>query len=230
MQLPSKRVIYVLIAFILGSFSFIIFPVLINQGVFSQGFGENLSSEFIGLLVTLFLFVVIIEARDVLAWKKVEKRVKERIGRQTKFLFNTFIDTYGTNAPRFIGMEPLAVDVYRKSLIELKNKILEDPEKFELSNRGQQLVKADEFMLLTTPYYETRRIILSDLEGKYWRFLNPEIQTSLMNIQDELEALIIEFQKPFKNNVEKCKLVENIMRKIIQEIKILKDKGIDVVF
>ena len=229
MQLPSKRVIYVLIAFILGSFSFIIFPVLINQGVFSQGFGENLSSEFIGLLVTLFLFVVIIEARDVLAWKKVEKRVKERIGRQMKFLFNTFIDTYGTNPPRGIT-GPLDVDVYRKSLIELKNKILEDPEKFELSSRGHAFVTSDDFMLLNAPYIEARRIILSDLEGKYWRFLNPEIQTSLMNIQEELEALIIEFQKPFKNNVEKCKLVENIMRKIIQEIKILKDKGIDIVF
>ena len=69
---------------------------------------------------------------------------------------------------------------------------------------------------------------MSTLEGKYWRFLKPEIQSSIMNIQDELENLVLELHKiPPKNVAEP---LEAIMQKILGEIKILRDNGVDVIF
>ncbi len=47
----------------------------------------NFLAEVFGLLFTLTIFMMILDLREILEWKSVEKRVKKRLGRQINAIF-----------------------------------------------------------------------------------------------------------------------------------------------
>ncbi len=223
--LISRWFVYLLIGIVLVLFSSVLFPSMINQNVIPQDFGLNLMSECWGLLFILVFFVGIIELRDLIEWRRVEKKVKKRIKNRMKSLFDTFVLTLCSD----FASRNCPAEEYPKKVAELKNKIWANPKEFRLCGRGYALIDAPkEFMQCGALFYDSIINFLSTVEIKYMRFLNSVIQESLMNIQDELGNLILEFRGDPQRNRERGAKIEVIMQKIITEMKKLSDNGIDI--
>jgi len=219
--LLSKWFYYGLIALALLAFIFVLLPYYVQKNVFSPDIGVNFHSEAWGLLFTLLIFIVLFDLREWLDWKSVEDRVRERIRRQILGLFAELSIFCKIDREHF---DPLSEKKQADS-IEKQLNILTS-ERIELTNEAKRdLLEVDlrrnwEWVL------DSRRKNLSQIEQKYLRFLNSEIQASLMDIQDYLDSLCLQFRLRHTKEEDFFESFSSWTGKIMKEILKLKRKGI----
>ena len=210
----SKRFFYCFIGSVLVLVWFIGIPFFLYLGIINEDLALNLVSEIWGLFFTLLMFVVLLECRDWLEWKSFEDTIKKRMGKQLYTLFNIL--------GRFVYSETFKPDLSKeetlkilKSLSEMKEAKLNDYANYYLPTPKDDLSSYQLEILFRYRHY------LSDYETKYFRFLKAETRSSLLEIQERLDAIEEDFRlvKRFEGSqdvVEKS-MAESILR-IMKEI------------
>jgi hypothetical protein len=218
----SKWFYYVIIAIFLALIYY-----LISVGIsYNNDFALRFNPTLIGLIINFAIFIVFFDLREYLASKKVEGKVKWRIGWEIYAIFGdivTFCEV-DNQVCTGDGQDLSAWKDWRKRQLDQlsKGKIVLGNYKIQL--RDSKISEGYASMLAS------RKNSLSGLEDKYSKFLSLEVQSSLMDIQVELEHIGIALwrSKFFETKNEK-ELTEPI-EKIIGEMVKLREKGIGIGF
>lgn len=220
--LLSKWFYYALIAIVLF--------ILLCYALYETSLGNDMAARFLptlfGLMFTLIIFTIFFDLREDLEWKKVEDRVKRRIGKQIHGIFVELSNLCEVQRVLF-GADISSDEAWR----ELNRKQLKQmAEKVKLTDLAKELGEKPDLALSYATLVELRRTCLSEIEGKYIRFLNPTLRASLMGIQDYLEDLRFEFKVPGGNREALEKNLSTIIEKIMKEIITIRENGIDIGF
>lgn len=78
--------------------------------------------------------------------------------------------------------------------------------------------------------FEDEEIRVSEIEGRYGKFLDSELQTSLLNIEEYLHRLRFELLGYVGEETEREKAISDLMAKIAKEIAQLRERKIDIGF
>lgn len=218
--LLSKWLIYGFILLLLMAIVYVLIPYLIQVGVISPALALNIYSEALGLFFTLLVFMGFLELRSWLEWKSVEKRVKNRVGRQIDAVYSHLIifcqveKVHAFPLPK--GGRKGWVDRQLDALTSEEVRLTEEGKK-DLLKEGmrQGYVKILESILNS----------LGRLEERYSKFLSSEVRASLMDIQAYLDELTLEFSIRHLRNEDYFQLVSNLIGKIMKEIKRLRENG-----
>ncbi|MCW3998245.1 MAG: hypothetical protein NWF10_06725 [Candidatus Bathyarchaeota archaeon] len=224
MPLPSKWKVYLIIGVFLVS---VITIIMANIQINSESLGENLLSEFVGLLVTLIFFSGLIAISDYFEYKDVNKKVRERLERIINPLVNEILD-YAILPGHPVDQETYDEEI--RAQINSKERIFSDPMRyFHFDGPGSWVFTDEEFYSPeVAKAFEPILASLSTLENIHLKYLDPKVHLSLINMQIELDNLIKEIRKPFNSNTED--LLTEIMKKILVEIKTLRENGINITF
>ena len=216
---------YFLTAVVLVILNVVVFPYLIQGQVISRDFGDNLISEFWGILATLVLLIVIFEIREQLVKKSLKERLFERIGRQLYLVFNII--------RKFVVTKRHSVRLSRQEFLdELKEQ--SSKESLILDDYAWNYLPkpADRLYGLELESLFRSRSVLGDLEVKYLEFLEPELRLSLMEIQHSLDALksTVHFMREMEVDLEVLsKSISKDIHCIMKEIyKIHAKTGIEI--
>ena len=194
-------------------FIFVVFPNLLANGIIDRDLNLNLFSETWGLLFTLLFFVMLFELKDILEWKKVESRVKWRIGWEIYALFGNISTLCEVDTHTHGGVPNLSAwkDSQKRQLEQLsKGKVV--------LGYGKELLENSKLIEGYASIVATRKNALSGLEDKYFRFLNSEVQCSLMDIQIELERLYNGLKRIELFDIKDENVLTEPIEKIISEI------------
>jgi hypothetical protein len=215
---------YLLIGITLLFCIFVIFPILLACGIIDRDLHLNLFSEFVGLLVTLILFTMLLEGTKLLDWRKVESKVKWRIGWEIYGIFDNVLNlcevkTTTGGAGRDISAWK---DAKKRQLEEVtKGKIV-------LSELGMQVLEDSKLAKSYAEALTTSKNNLSNFELKYYRFFSSDVQCSLMDIQIEIEKILMEiWRSEFLKTKDRDRLTKSA-EKIMKEIANLSENGIGV--
>lgn len=187
--LLSKWFYYGLIAVVL-----LILTVLSLYGI---SVGYDIALRFLptlgGLWFTFGIFYVFFDVREKLEWKSVEGKVMKGIEREIDSIFTELSLMCRVNMI-FFGESGITEEALKKrkeeelerlaNNIELNQDIVD--EIFEKGRAGVALELAS--------YFDKHRILLSEIETKYPKFLDPQLQTALMEIQEYLGYLRYELR------------------------------------
>jgi hypothetical protein len=209
----SKRFCYSLIAILLA---IIFVAVWIASSSFNNDFANRFMPTLIGIIFNFAIFIVFFDLREKLEWKEVEDRVKKRIGSE---IFSSFtLLTYFCEVDRSLDGDIHNRETWKK----LERKQLKQmTEKVVLNElMVKDLSEKKDLALNYASLVESNRIRISEIEGKYFRFLNLKLRTSLMDIQDYLGDLRFEV----KVSIVKKETIE----KIAKEIASIQKSGIDI--
>jgi len=174
-----------------------------------------------GLMFTLLIFIVLFDLKEYLEWKSVEDRVKRKIGRQIRALF--------AHLSIFCQVERVHYDPLSKEkkirLVEKQlNKLASEEIRFTAGAKrdllDENIRQSYEGLL------ESKLNSLGRLEERYYRFLDSEVRASLMDIQDYLDELGLEFKVRHVRDEDYFKSISDLIGKIMREILRLKRKGI----
>lgn len=211
----SKWLYYCLTAIFLIVFGWKIIPYLVENGIINIDLGFNLQSETFGIIFTLLMLVVVLELREQLRWRKVKEKVFDRISIQLRSLFiqlTHFVEFTWSSKPYSI-------------LEELKSK-----QSLAFSKEGMQTLNDKNLSRVL----ENRMIGFGELEERYYRFLESELELSLMEIQRLLRRLrdgMIQYQnlatRKFVSEEFQQKELLSITHAIIKEIGKIHDLGLD---
>lgn len=205
--------------------------VMICFSLYEMSLGNELASRFLptlcGLLFTLAILTVFFDLREELEWKEVEDRVKKRIGSEIFSLFTMLRDFCEVD-------RSLVGDIHdretwkeqeRKQLRQMTDKVV--PNESMVSD----LLEKKDLALNYASLVDSNRIRISEIEGKYGRFLNPKLRAPLMDIQDCLEDLRFELKLGSVGSAEKLsESLSTIIEKIVKEINNIRENGIDIGF
>lgn len=219
----SKWFYYFLTGFFLLALSIGFLPSALNGNDISA----NFLSETWGLFFTLVIFVMLFELRESLEWKSVEDRVKRRIGKRIHAIFielSTFCEVN-----RVLFGEKIFDDEAWK---ELENKQLEEltSKEIRLNDFAKEALKDTNTRLSLASTLDSRRAYLSEVEAKYFKFLDSELQTYLMDIQDYLEALSFELRVRRSKEQNFHKSIAKLIGKIMKEIAHVRQSDINIGF
>jgi hypothetical protein len=222
--LLSKRFIYSLIVLVLIFF--------ICLSLYEAHLGNDLAARFLptlcGLLVTFGIFTVFFDVREELEWKEVEDRVKKRIGSEIFTLFKLLtdfceVDKSLASADR-ANIEKLK-ELERKQLEQMTGKVV------LIETLLSDLLEKKDLAANFASLFDSIRIRISEIEGKYGRFLNPKLRVPLMDIQDCLDELRFELKLGSVGSAERLhQSLSTIIEKIIKEINNVRGNGIDIGF
>jgi len=204
--LLSKWFYYILIS--IGLILFWIFLLPLALG--GEQLAANFLAEVFGLLFTLVILVMILDYREWLEWKSVEHRVRKRIQGQILGLF----------AELSIFCKMKGADSFENQLNRLAS------EKIELTKEAKSDLLEYDLRRDWEWILDSRRKNLSEIEAKYLRFLDSEIQASLMDIQDYLNSLCIQFRLRHTKDEDFVESFSSWTGKIMKEVLKLKRKGI----
>ena len=194
--LLSKWFIYAYIALILFFGTYVILPRFILMEIISPELGLNLYSESIGLFFTLFIFIMLFDTREWLLWKRVEDRVEKRIEIVAQRIFSElsrFCEVNLEERVRKLRSEgDFSKEEFKKDGIRYLDRIRLNSlasGDFKLSDLAKELWKDEKKASLLASSLDSKRTQLSELEGKYLKFLDADLQVSLMDIQGYLSTL-----------------------------------------
>jgi cell division protein FtsB len=222
MLLP-KRFLY--------SFIVIVLVFFICFSSYEVWLGNDLAARFLptlcGLLVTFGIFTVFFDIREQREWKEVEDRVKKRIGSEIFSLFTMLRDFCEVD-------RSLVGDIHnRETWKESERKQLKQmTEKVTLIEPlVEDLLEKKDLALNYASMFDSIRTRISEIEGKYGRFLNPKLRAALMDIQDYLDDLRFELKLGSIGNAEKLhQSLSTLIEKIVKEINNIRESGIDIGF
>ena len=177
-------------------------------------------SESWGLLFTLIFFVGIFDLREWLEWKSVEDRVKRRIGRLLRATFATLSIFCRVERVHYEPNEKEKkielVERQLNTLISEEIKFTKETEKNLLDETNKQSLKA---------ILDSRINRLGGIEERYSRLLGSEVRGSLMDIQEYMDELCLEFSIPHMRKEDFFKRVKELVSKIMKETQKMKSKG-----
>ncbi len=78
-------------------------------------------------------------------------------------------------------------------------------------------------------YLYSKKAALSEIEGKYLKFLDSEVQTSLMDIQDYIHELNFALRFTFREE-RFCEYISRWIKRIMKEIVKIRESKIDIGF
>lgn len=218
--LLSRWFYYFFITLGLFSFILVILPYFIQNQIISPDLGRNLFSEGWGILFTLLFLVMIFELRDWFQWKSVREQVFRRLGSELQYIcyFLLSIVDVGNAKERI------------RHISNLKGKIA-------LNSTGEEFFvkpkESDNIVFM-------RRILkgqqyLSEIETKYFRFIDPKLRLSIMKVQIGLEELGFHFE--LRNAfIERGRenayldMIESDIRDMLTEIYKIYEMGIEISF
>jgi hypothetical protein len=220
--LLSKPFLYGLIVI-----SLIFFICLSLYGVW---LGNDLAKRFLptlcGLLVTFGIFTVFFDIREEREWKKVEDRIKKRIGSQIFDLFTMLTYFFEVDRVMFGDFNDRETwkNLERKQLKQMTEKVPlnDDLLKDLLEKRNLAMDYATTF--------DSIRIRISEDESKYGRFLNPKLRASLMDIQTSLERLRFELKFTIGSIEKLHQSLSPVFEEIVTQINNIRESGIDIGF
>ena len=204
--------------------------ILLCFTLYEMSLGNDMASRFLptlfGLMFTLVIFTIFFDLGEDLEWKKVEDRVKRRIGIQIHGIF-VELSNLCELEQRLVGNDLFSDEAWK----ELNRKQLKQmTEKVKPNDIIKELWGKQDLALSWTTLFDSRRARLSEIEGKYIRFLNPTLRASIMDIQDYLEALRFAFRVPNAKREVFEKNLSTIIEKIVKEITTIRENGIDIGF
>jgi len=220
--LLSKWFAYALITIVLF--------ILLCFTLYEMSLGNNMATKFLptlfGLMFTLVIFTIFFDLREKLEWKKVEDRVKRRIGMRIHGIFVELSNLCDVD----LVLE--GDDIFSdKAWRELQRKQLKQmTEKVKLNETAKKLWKERKLAFSYATLFDSRRARLSEIESTYIRFLNPTLAASIMDIQDYLENLHFELTFPHSKIEIFEERLSTIIEKIVKEIVTIRENGIDIGF
>jgi len=199
---------------------FFLFLYVLPFALKGNDIAANFVAELLGLLITLAVFVMFFEWREKLEWKSVEGRVKQRISRQIRGLFADLSILCDVERVLF---GPFSDERFE----ELADKQLNTLASGDvlLHDEARKSLREKDFRLQYARLAESRETSLGQIEDKYSKFLDSEIQTSLMDIQDHLQNLNLEFRIRHTREEDFFKSISYSIGQIMKEIQSLKRKG-----
>ena len=215
--LLSKWLYYGLIAVVLLLLFFYFLP--------SVWKGEDIATNFIaeiwGLFFTLAIFIVLLDFREVLEWKSVEDRVRRRLGMQIRALFAELSIFCKVERVHF---DPLSEEKRIKLVEKQLNTLASEEIRFTVEAKKDLL---DENLRRSYERgLDSRLNSLGRIEERYSKFLDSEVRASLMDIQDYLDRLSLEFRIRHIRDEDYFRSISDLIGKIMKEILKLKRKGI----
>jgi uncharacterized membrane protein YheB (UPF0754 family) len=215
--LLSKWFYYTLIFLGLILFYLFFLPLALS----GEQLAANFLAEIFGLLFTLVIFVMIFDFREWLEWKSVEDRVRDRIRREVLGLFAELSIFCKMEREHFDSIaEKKRGDLFEKQLNRLAS------EKIELTKEAKRDLLEEDLRRNWEWILDSRRKNLGQIEKKYLKFLDSEIQASLMDIQDYLDSLCLQFRLRHTRDEDFFESFSSWTGKIMQQILKLKRKGI----
>jgi len=210
----SKWFYYGLVAIAL----FVIICFLLYEMSVGNDMATRFLPTFVGLMFTLVIFMTFFDIRENLEWKEVEDRVKKRIGKEIHSIFVELSNLCEVDRES-VG------DVHNcEAWNEQRRKQLKQmTEKVELNDWAKEMLEKNGLALHLASFFDSRRTLLSEIEGKYFRFLNPKLRASLIDIQDCLEDLRFELKGRGAD-------ISTVIKKITKEIASIRESGIDIGF
>jgi len=220
--LLSKWLSYILFAVFLLALLLLLLPSVWE----GSDIATNILSEVFGLFMTLVIFVMFFEWRDRLEWKVVKSRIEKRIGGQ---IFALFMELSMLCEARKVLKGDLDSEASWK---ELKKKQLEEltSKKVTLNKEGRGLWENREFASSLALLIDSRRDYLAEVEGKYRRFLDSQLQASLMDVQEYLTDLRLELRVARGKKEDFCKSISDLISRIMKEIANIRKRGIYIGF
>jgi hypothetical protein len=207
--------------------------------------GNELAREFlpetIGWFITFMILTFFLELREEIESKSIEERVKRRINRHTH---NIFIELgFLCHIKRILTGNVIDdPDAWKKLKLEQFDTMTTKP--IRLDRRAIKLLFTNNNARLQyVSLFDKYESYLADLESRYYKFLDSDIQSSLMDIQeylhqlrftltvrvipeysdDSIESVIGKRQLDFEHEIE------NIISKIMKEIQFIRqDLGIEL--
>lgn len=182
--LLSKWFYYGLIAVVL--------LILTTLSLYGISLGYDIALRFLptlgGLWFTLGIFYVFFDVRERLEWKSVETKVMKGIEGEIDSIFIELSLMCEVNMV-FFGEAGMTEEAIKKrnedELARLATNLeLNQHTVDEIFEKGREGLASE-----LASYFDKHRILLSEIEMKYSKFLNPQLQTALMEIQEYLGCL-----------------------------------------
>jgi hypothetical protein len=204
---------------------FLILPTLTINKIINQDLQWNFFSELLGILFTLFFFIMILDLRDFFEWKRVKTRVNNSIGREINFIFMNLKELCKVTK----GLQGDSPDLEKWK--ELCNKQLEQMTKQEIVLEfGRELLEKSELATSYASLIQARNNSLSIVEGKYLKFLSSEVQEALMNIEQELDEIYFTLNWSAVFDARNYEKLSKSINKIMKQIVKIRENGIDIGF
>jgi hypothetical protein len=203
----------------------ILLLILIALTSYGTSLGIEIAARFlptfVGLFVTLLIFWIFFDVREKLEWKSVEDRVRKKIGRQIGSIFSNIRMLCEVEATETRSLTEIDWNrESKKDLNDLVNKGV------KLNNQWKDTIIASQF----SKFFEEQENLISEIEGKYGKFLGSELQTSLLDIEEYLRRLSFEILGFIGEDAEIEKAISDLIAKIAKEIVKLRESGIDIGF
>ena len=223
--LLSKWLIYVSLGLVLVLFMLVVFPVLKSTGIINQDLTLNLFSETWGLLFTLLFFVILFEVREFLEWKKVETKVNKRIGREIYRIFVELSQLCEVNKQVSGADYNLSAlkDLWKRQLEQLTTKEV-------VLEFGKELLGKAELAKSYASLIESLSNALSGVEAKYLKYFGSNLQSSLIDIEEELDRIHFVLKKAEIFGSKDEDTLRKSIQKIMEEIVKIRDNKIDIGF
>lgn len=186
----------------------------------------NLIAEIFGLFFTLVVFMMFFDFRERIEWKSVEAKVKRRIGRQIHVIFTELL--FLCDVEMVLVGDPSSDEAWKK-LSQRQLDILTSA-KIKINESAKELWEKRDLASNLASIFDSRRAYLSEVEGKYLKFLDSELQSSLMDIQDYLERLRLELRVMRAKKEYFYESLSILIGKIMKEIAQTRKSGIDIGF
>jgi len=200
---------------------------LLPNALGGHDMAANFIVEIFGLFFTLVAFMIFFDLRESLKWKAIEAKVKRRIGRQVRTIFTELTilcEVESVIKGTRIHDGEAWNDLSRRQLNQLVSS------QVSLSKLGKELLDDSDQRHNLRSFLDSRRIYLSDLEGKYLRFLSSELQESLMDMQDSLEKLCFEMKVRRTKADAFHKAITDLIAEIMSQIARARKHGLDIGF
>ena len=176
----------------------------------------------LGIGIPTSLTPLLYEMGKKLEWKSVERRVRRRIGRYLRGLF--------TSLSILCEMESMQVDpLSQKREQELFEKQLNSfaSGKIKLNARAKKSLLENFARAFYASFIEAKMAYLADIEDRYSRFLDSELQASLVDIQDYLHELSMSLRSRPAGDEDFFKSISDWIGKIVKEIARILHRKID---
>ena len=221
---------YSLIFLALLCFSWFLLPIALE----GNELAANFLAEVFGLLFTVVILFMFLETRELLEWKSVEERVRRRIGSEIEAIFIRLADLCEIAGVGSLGYYT-DEELWKKQKEEAFKTLTSGEIKF--NREGRKLWDKEKLASSLASYFDSRRAYLSEIEGKYLKFLDSELQASLMDIQDHLKSLNVDLTtirgilQEFEGKKENFyQSLSDSIRKTMAEIAKIRDREIDLGF
>lgn len=210
----------------------LLFLFLLLFGIYLFWNPENFVFELVIGIITVLVSVLLIEELlqlpEKLRWENVKSLVITNIlRRELKGIFTDLRNLVDPVVGRGIGNGERPEEVWYE---QLKNKLMEISEKAEIGSFGRKMLSG----IGTLFIYRANR--LDNIETKYFRFLDSNLVTSLIKIEDNLRTMDMHtgiFLKHkrqdaifrwFKTDEEYYKIMAGIIKSIFKELRNIYEK------